>query len=603
MKRKRCTQFFVLLVICFLSWDFIALAQLNLSFASRFEYDLTFDYDGIEDTTCANVWGWTSPSGNEYALVGAKHGTGIVDFTNPYVPIQVQFVSSAPVYNLWKEIKTYQHYMYVVSEGSGHGLKITDLSTLPGPVTTVTISFSTNNRAHALYIDEEQGYLYMFGTSGFAGGGCVIWDLNADPMNPTIVGMYSSNYIHDGYVRDNILYAGAIYLGQIQMINVATKSSPFLIGSATTPTAFTHNTWLNDAGNVCFTTDENAGSYLGAFDITDPSAITEIDRVRDHTAGNAIVHNVHVKDDYAVCSYYTSGVVVFDVHVPDIMVEIANYDCNPTFSGNAYEEIWGVYPYFPSGTVIATDIQQGLFVLIPNYVRASYLRGVVRDACGNPIYGATVQVSAPTENKSINSVINGKYKLGFNDEGLATVTVNQPSYQLYTTTINLVRGVVDTLDIILQLPSCTVSNSGNDTICSGNTVVLNASTLSGSYTYQWLNNDIPIGGATSSSYTATATGLYTVKATYTGSPSCYSVSDSIRLTVLPQPIPMIDGIATDICAGNTYTYSINDIPGYDETIWWDVSGGEILSGQGTHTVIIRWDIPGAGTLNVSQSIP
>lgn len=572
-------------------------AQLNLTFASRFKVDYTYDIDNVEDTTVANIWGWTNPAdGKEYALLGSKDGTNIVDVTNPYAPFEVQFVPGT--WNLWKEVKTYQHYAYVVSEGNGHGLKIINLQNLPTSVTVNTMNISASNRAHALFVDETQGYLYLFGMSGFAGGGCAIYNLNPDPMNPVYVGQYNSNYIHDGYVRNNKLYAGAIYAGKMQIIDVTNKAAPVLLGSVTTPTAFTHNTWLNDAGDVCFTTDENSGSYVGAYNITDPTDIIEIDRERNHSNGGAIVHNVHNYNDWLYASYYADGISIFDVHVPDIMVEVAYYDCSTAFSGNVFESVWGVYPYFSSNKIIVSDIQLGMYVLIPNLVRASYVRGVVQDACGNPLSNVYVQI--PGLGASTYTDAEGKYKFGFNNEGTYDITFTLSPYVSQTITETLTRSIVDTLDVTMHLPTTTISVSPDDSICSGTTATLSSTATTSGVSYGWFKDGVALGSS-STTYAATTSGSYYFQAQKT-SPPCTENSDTIQIVVTTVPAPVISSMTSVICGGGQYEYSIDDIPG--STIVWTVTNGTIISGQGTPNVIIQWDnVSSAGTLDVTQTAP
>jgi hypothetical protein len=41
-------------------------------------------------------------------------------------------------------------------------------------------------------------------------------------------------------------------------------------------------------------------------------------------------------------------------------IDAGNFDTSPTTSG--YNGVWGVYPYFPSGKIIAGDMQNGLWV-------------------------------------------------------------------------------------------------------------------------------------------------------------------------------------------------------------------------------------------------
>ncbi len=586
-------KLFFLLILCV---SLPTLAQVNITLLSRLAYDKTYDIDGIEDTTCANIWGWTNAAdGREYALVGAEHGSSIVDVTNPATPTQVQFVPGTM--NLWKEIKTYQHYMYVVSEGAGHGLKITDLQTLPGAVTTVTRSFSATNRAHALFIDETQGYLYMFGMSGLAGGGCLIWDLNVDPMNPTIVGQFASNYIHDGYVRNNKLYAGAINIGLLQIIDVTNKALPVLIGSVVTPKAFTHNTWLNDAGNVCFTTDEKPASYLAAYDVSDPTDIKLLDKKLNHTNGNAIVHNVHVKNDWAWVSFYTSGISVYDVHVPDILVEVGYNDYTPTVSGNVFESNWGVYPYFNSSTIIGSDIERGLYVFQSTPPRASYVRGVVKDACGNVL--SNVKVKLVGTQDSTTTDVFGAYKMGFNYEGTFILTANASPYQSVAQSVTLVRSEVDILNIVLPIPAPAVSPSGASTYCTGTSATLTATGTSG-FATQWYNGATLVATGTAT-YTTASSGAYTV-VNQIASPPCSTSSAVSNLNFAVPPSPAISGGVAAACGNNSYVYSIAPVAG--SVVLWSVTEGIIVSGQGTNSVVIMWNnITASGTLSVTQTLP
>jgi hypothetical protein len=76
-------------------------------------------------------------------------------------------------------------------------------------------------------------------------------------------------------------------------------------------------------------------------------------------------------------------------------------------------------------------------------------------------------------------------------------------------------------------PSATITAAGSTTFCQGGSVVLNANTGAG-LTYQWKNNGIDIAAATSSSYTATAAGSYTV--VVSNAPSCSAVSSATSVS-------------------------------------------------------------------------
>ncbi len=55
-------------------------------------------------------------------------------------------------------------------------------------------------------------------------------------------------------------------------------------------------------------------------------------------------------------AYYRDGVVITDVTNPSVMVKTGEYDTSP-LSGSGYNGSWGVYPYLPSGNIIASDME------------------------------------------------------------------------------------------------------------------------------------------------------------------------------------------------------------------------------------------------------
>jgi choice-of-anchor B domain-containing protein len=78
-----------------------------------------------------DIWGWTDPEfGTEYVLLGRTSGTAFVDISDPVNPI---YLGNLPTYtsnSSWRDIKVDGNYAYVVSEASGHGMQIFDLTKL-----------------------------------------------------------------------------------------------------------------------------------------------------------------------------------------------------------------------------------------------------------------------------------------------------------------------------------------------------------------------------------------------------------------------------------------------------------------------------------------
>ena len=341
--------------LIFLSIQLFSQQSLNMDLVGNLAYS-----QGTND-----IWGYADGS-SEYALVGTVTGFSVVDVTNPLNPIELFFIEGSS--STWRDIKTWGKYAYVTTEAED-GLLIVDLSDLSGQTYVYTEEFFLTS--HNIYIDEN-GYAYIFGADT-GNGGAIILDLTIDPMNPTIAGVFDDYYLHDGMVRGDTLWGSAIYAGVFSVIDVSDKSNPSIMSSYPTSCQFTHNAWISDDNNYLFTTDETSGCYIGSYDVSDIYNIQEIDLVQEWTGDGAygqqedvIPHNTHVFGDYLVTSYYTSGVTIIDASDPFNLIEVAYYDTSPS-SGGSFDGCWGAYPYLPSGLILATDQQEGLFILHTPY--------------------------------------------------------------------------------------------------------------------------------------------------------------------------------------------------------------------------------------------
>jgi hypothetical protein len=116
--------------------------------------------------------------------------------------------------------------------------------------------------------------------------------------------------------------------------------------------------------------------------------------------------------------------------------------------------------------------------------------------------------------------------------------------------------------------AASVAPVGPVTFCDGGSQLLTVTPSGGSgpYSYQWRNGGVNIGGATASTYSATATGTYDCVVTDAGVPACGSVtSNVVTVTVNPNPAPTI----TASCNGALRRLDAG--AGYDSYSW--VPGG------------------------------
>lgn len=402
--------------------------------------------------TLANICGYAA-DGHEYALLGGSQGMIVVDVTNPDNPVQI--VQVPGVNNLWKEIKVYQHYAYVTTEGVGGALQIVDLSNLPN--TNLAYHTYTGDGAiagqlskiHALHIDVTKGFVYLYGHN-IGNKGALVLDLNQDPYNPHYVGQYNLQYIHDGYVDNDTLWACQIYQGNVTVINFADKANPVVLQTQQTPGNFTHNSWLTLDHKTLLTTDEVSNSFLTAYDVSDLNNIHELDRIQTTPGSNSIVHNTHIRDDYAVTSWYRDGVAIVDAHRPQNLVMVGAYDTYDG-SGSGFDGAWGVYPFLPSGTLVVSNIDEGLYVLTPTYVRACYLEGHVTNAStGADLNNVSVSIVGNSASNNAVTDISGQYKTGQPQSGNVMATFSKQGFYSQTLPAVLNNGEVTILDVALE---------------------------------------------------------------------------------------------------------------------------------------------------------
>ncbi|MBL7817455.1 MAG: choice-of-anchor B family protein [Saprospiraceae bacterium] len=422
--------------------------------------------------TLANICGFAK-NGREYALLGGSLYTIIVDVTQPDTPKTIVQIPS--INNLWKEIKTYKNIAYVTTEGGG-GLQVIDLSALPDTSVAAYKAYNyvgdtTRNiidtaiigkmRAfHALHVDTTKGFVYLFGgNSAVSNGGALVLDLKPDPYRPKYAGQfnintnYRANYIHDGYVDNDTLFAAMIYNGTFNVVDFRNKKSPTVIVSQTTPTAFTHNVWLTPNRKTLLTTDENTGSYLAAYDISNLSSIKLLDKVQNLSTGS-IVHNTHIlpNGNFAVTSWYKDGINIVDITRPQNLVVVGTYDTYTQGVGNGFNGAWGVYPFLPSGTLVVSNLDSGdgLYVLTPQYKRACYLEGIVRDSVTKQVLsGVSVKINSIDFDKKAVSDIGGNYRTGQVTAGTYSVTFSLSGYRSKTVNVPLVSGAVAQRDVEL----------------------------------------------------------------------------------------------------------------------------------------------------------
>ncbi|MGB0930776.1 MAG: choice-of-anchor B family protein [Chitinophagales bacterium] len=435
---------------------FFASLQFSNAQSERFNISLIDSIDYAP--TLNDIWGYATPNGREYALVGMTSGVSIVEVTQPLEGGELEELFFIPGdTSTWRDVKTFRNYAYIVNEKGG-GMQIVNLAGLPD-TSQITVQNWTGGtwadstlvctQAHNLFIDEK-GIGYIVGAD-FSKGGAIMIDIAANSTNPPIIGVYDDFYIHDIYVRGDTMWTAEIYTGEFAVVDVKDKLNPVTLARHSTPSNFTHNTWLSDDGKTLFTTDERNNAFVAAYDVSDLTDIREVDRYQTATSLNqgVVPHNTFVKGNHLVTSYYTDGVTIVDATFPNNLIEVGYYDTS-TNEGGGFSGCWGVYPYLPSGLILASDRQNGLYVLESDYLRACYLSGSVVDAVTNEAITDVAITVGNYEAASTKTDFSGNFETGVGAAGLYEVTFVKYGYPITTISdVGMSNGEITELNVEL----------------------------------------------------------------------------------------------------------------------------------------------------------
>ncbi|MFQ6607899.1 MAG: choice-of-anchor B family protein [Fidelibacterota bacterium] len=312
------------------------------------------------DTTGgSDVWGYTAPDSEEYALIGILNGVAIVRVSDMEVIDLVQGPVNGDYY-YHRDIKTYGHYAYVVSEmyGFRQGMVIIDLSPLPDSVRYVnTYTYGSDVRSHNFSIDTTTGYAYILkqNYTGFRVVSLV------DPENPEEINSVSTPNIHDVYARNDTIYVAEGYAHSFSIYDLSDKGNPVLLTRVSIPGGgYVHNIWPTADGSKVMTTEETTGKTVKMWDIHD---LDNVEVVGEYLGVNSLAHNVHIMGDSVYISHYKAGITVVDISDPTNLIEIARYDTYPLNDDPGFKGCWGAYPFTKNGMIFTSDIEGYLTVL------------------------------------------------------------------------------------------------------------------------------------------------------------------------------------------------------------------------------------------------
>ena len=399
--------------------------------------------------TGSDCWGYVDTASVEYAVMGTSVATYIYSLEDAQAPVQRARIPGAN--SPWRDIKSFGQYLYVVADRGTDGILVIDMSGAPTTIThefyrpTVTVGGAATllERAHNLYITRE-GYLVLAG-SNIHGGTPLFFDLNVDPEAPPFVGASRPEYAHDVFAERGRLYSSDIYAGEMTIHDYTNPAAITALGSAQTTNNFTHNAWPRSDDAYAYTTDEVTGAFVDAFNVADPTAIRRVDRFRPDESfeSGSIPHNTHVRGDWLATSWYRDGVIITDALRPHNLVQVGQYDTYPQGQGSGFDGCWGTYPFLPSGRLIASDINSGLYVFETNYERGCYFEGTVIDSVTRERLGSVlVDFDGRVAQRTITDAA-GDFATGIYDEGTYAVEFSREGYLPKTVPATMERGEVN----------------------------------------------------------------------------------------------------------------------------------------------------------------
>ncbi len=354
------------------------------------------DPTGGELAQCVtDLWGWRDgTTGKEYAVVGICGGTAVVDVSEPTDPHVVGLLPS-PDQGL-SDVKVYRDHAFVsFDEAFIQPIQVFDLRLVRGitglPMTfgPVAVIAGTDEGPHNIAINEQTGFLYAVGEFIPCGpelsGGIYMVDISS-PAAPTFAGCAVTGPFDGYHDLQCVIYQGPdvehrgseicfVALADfgdgpangLDVIDVTNKSNTQLLSRTGYPNSgFGHQVWLTPDQRYALYNDEAdefPTTKTHVFDIADLDAVRYVGA---HVHGTeATAHNLFIKDNLVYESNYRAGLRILELGnlANASLSEVAFFDTHPFSDVDGFSGSFSNYPFLPSGNILVSDIQEGLFVL------------------------------------------------------------------------------------------------------------------------------------------------------------------------------------------------------------------------------------------------
>jgi choice-of-anchor B domain-containing protein len=257
-------------------------------------------------------------------------------------------------------------------------MQVFDLTRLRGVTTPQTFTadarYTGFGNSHTLSVNTQTGFIYAVGTNTCSGG---VHMVNVQsPKSPTNAGCVSN----DGYVHENqcVIYRGpdTTYVNReicfnynedtLTIVDVTNKSAPVQLSrTGYTGARYTHQGWLTDDHARVIHNDEldsdSPGTRSFIWNVSDLNAPVHTGTYISPT-NTATDHNHYIIGNRMYQASYRGGLRILDITniASNQLTELGFLDIYPSANGTGFNGAWNVYPFFASGTIAISGIEQGL---------------------------------------------------------------------------------------------------------------------------------------------------------------------------------------------------------------------------------------------------
>ncbi|MDM7861924.1 choice-of-anchor B family protein [Alteromonas sp. ASW11-36] len=352
-----------------------------------------------------DIWGHVDLNTmDEYAIIGLRRGIAVINVTDPENPEVVGSVNGQST--TWRDIKVYQYYSsneqrwkayaYAGADSVTEGLTIIDLSGLPNSIELVTRT-TEDTRAHNVYISNvdyttntvlpnRSAWLHITGSENNGGSWRTFELRNATSPNSIydLAGATRNDYTHDAssvliddtradrdcvHTQDGVCNVMLDFNeNELRLWDHTSSRSATELGSESYPNAeYVHSGWWSEDKQYVILHDEldeqrrGLNTTVHFFDISDLNSPQLVQSWVGPT--RAIDHNGFTRGSRYYMSNYERGLTILDISAPTAPSQAGYFDTYGSSNNASFNGAWGVYPYLPSGNILVSDIQGGLYIL------------------------------------------------------------------------------------------------------------------------------------------------------------------------------------------------------------------------------------------------